>query len=211
MTMLTSAMDVMTMAESSPLHGQRRISGDPLLSQSFAADRPAAVDRALRLRWLWLAWLLAMLFHVDLGLMPLFHGQSPEIESQVPVGMLPLLFGAMLGYFLVPLASLVTIAYAASDPGHPARWRPWRRLHFWISVVYTVSNLPHLIADILVPDSRADQVALMVVLVLIGLLINREGWAWWREDPITGPAAAQRPAIASPASSNTPSNSTELR
>ncbi len=210
--MLTTTTDVITMAESSTPEDQRLIPGDPLTPLSFPADQSVAVDRAMRLRWLWLAWLLAMLFHVDLGLMPLFHGQSPEIESQVPVAMLPLLFGAMLGYFLVPLACVVTIAYAASDPGHVARWRPWRRLHFWISVVYTVSNLPHLIADILVPDSRADQVTLMVVLVLIGLLINREGWAWWREAARhAGPAAAQRPAIASPASSNTPSNSTELR
>lgn len=206
--MLTTATRVMTMAESSTPDRRLLIPAHPLPPLSFPADRLPAVDQAMRLRWLWLAWLLAMLFHVDLGLMPLFHGQSPEIESQVPVAMLPLLFGAMLGYFLVPLACLVTIAYAASDPGHPARWRPWRRLHFWISVVYTISNLPHLIADILVPDSRPDQVGLMVVLVLIGLLINREGWAWWRE---AGPAAAQRPAIASPASSNTPSNNTELR
>ena len=41
-----------------------------------------------------MARLLAMLFHVDLGLMPLFRGQSPEINSQVPLGSLPLLFGA---------------------------------------------------------------------------------------------------------------------
>ncbi|WP_322765860.1 hypothetical protein [Cyanobium usitatum] len=41
-----------------------------------------------------MARLLAMLFHVDLGLMPLFHEQSPEINSQVPLGALPLLFGA---------------------------------------------------------------------------------------------------------------------
>lgn len=142
----------------------------------------ATIDRALRLRSLWLTYLLAMLFHVDLGLMPLFHGLSPEIESHVDPARLPLLFGAMLIYFLVPLASILLIAYAASDAGRLARWRPWRRTHFWISVVYTVTNIPHLIADILVPDARLDQIALMVVLLIIGLLINREGWCWWREN-----------------------------
>ncbi len=141
-----------------------------------------AIDRALRLRSLWLAYLLAMLFHVDLGLMPLFHGLSPEIESQVDPARLPLLFGAMLIYFLVPLASILLIAYAASDPNRLLHWRAWRRAHFWISVVYTVTNIPHLIADILVPDARLDQIALMVVLLLIGLLINGEGWCWWREN-----------------------------
>jgi hypothetical protein len=34
-----------------------------------------------------------------------------------------------------------------------------------------------------IPDSRADQVALMLVLCLIGLLINWQGWLWWRQSP----------------------------
>ncbi|QPN66608.1 hypothetical protein [Synechococcus sp. CBW1006] len=139
------------------------------------------IDYALRLRSLWICWLLAMLFHVELGLMPLFHGQSPEIESHVDAAQLPLLFGAMLGYFLLPLLAVLLIAYAASDPQGSRRWRPWRRLHFWFSIVYTITNIPHLIADIVVPDSRLGQVVLMVVLVLLGLAINLEGWRWWRQ------------------------------
>lgn len=134
----------------------------------------------LRLITLWLAWLLAMLFHVDLGLMPLFHGVSPEMHGHVAEANLPWLFGAMLAYFMLPLIAIVLIAYAgtASDPIR--RWRPWRRIHFWFSIVYTVTNIPHLIADILVPDARIDQIVLMVALLVFGLLINREGWNWWR-------------------------------
>ena len=41
--------------------------------------------------------------------MPLFHGQSPEIHSHVQERALPLLFGAMLGYFLLPLSANVLI------------------------------------------------------------------------------------------------------
>ena len=159
------------------------------------------IDHALRLRQLWNAYLLAMLFHVQLGLMPLFHGVSPKIQSQVAPGQLPLLFSAMLAYFLVPLAALLLISWAASDPGHPRRWRAWRRVHFGLSLLYTLTNLPHLLADILVPDARGDQVALMLVLVGIGLLINLEGWRWCtqpRRD--TGPAAPapRRSAAAHP-------------
>lgn len=137
---------------------------------------------ALRLRHLWTAYLLAMLFHVELGLMPLFHGLSPAIESQVPKQNLPGLFWAMLVYFLVPLVCLVLIAYAdGAGRGGPHRvWQPWRGIHFGLSVIYSITNITHLIADIVVPDSRGDQVFLMVVLLGLGLLINWEGWLWWR-------------------------------
>ena len=146
----------------------------------------SSIDHGLRLRSLWLSWLLAMLFHVDLGLMPLFHGISPQIKGQVADSQLPGLFATMLGYFLVPLAAVVGIAYASSNPTKrqltaPKRRHPWRRIHFGLSVIYSLSNMVHLVADILVPDSRADQVVLMGVMVAIGLLINREAWLWWRK------------------------------
>jgi len=140
-----------------------------------------SIHQPLRLITLWIAWLLAMLFHVDLGLMPLFHGQSPEIHSHVHEGALPLLFGAMLAYFLLPLIAIVLIAYAATAAGPATGWRPFRRIHFWFSVVYSVTNLPHLLADILVPDARLDQIVLMVALTVFGLLINVEAWRWWRQ------------------------------
>ena len=144
------------------------------------------IDHGLRLRSLWLSWLLAMLFHVDLGLMPLFHGISPQIKGQVADSQLPGLFATMLGYFLVPLAAVVGIAYASSNPTNrqltaPKRRQLWRLAHFGLSVVYSLSNMVHLAADILVPDSRADQVVLMGVMVAVGLLINREAWLWWRK------------------------------
>lgn len=147
---------------------------------------------ALRLRQLWTAYLLAMLFHVDLGLMPLFHGLSPEIESQVPKENLSALFWAMLIYFLIPLVSLVLIAYAdGAQLGRNRRlWQRWRALHCIISILYTITNIPHLIADILVPDSRGDQVFLMLVLLGLGLLINREAWLWWRTGRAATPSHA---------------------
>ena len=156
------------------------------------------IDHGLRLRHLWIAYLLAMLFHVELGLMPLFHGQSAQIESAVNPARLAMVFWGMLLYFLIPMASLLLITYATGDAHHCRRWRPWRHLHFWISIVYTVTNVGHLIADIVIPDSRADQVFLMAVLLLIGFLINRESWCWWRQPlppaamPAISPTAATR-------------------
>lgn len=160
----------------------------PLDPGSDSAPLPATggtIDRALRLRHLWLAYLLAMLFHVELGLMPLFHGVSAAIESQVPANRLGLVFWGMLLYFLIPLAALLLIAYADSLPrggmtSQARAWRRWRPAHFALSLVYTLTNLAHLLADILIPDSRSDQVFLMLVLLVLGLLINREAWLWWR-------------------------------
>ena len=156
------------------------------------------IDHGLRLRSLWLSWLLAMLFHVDLGLMPLFHGISPQIKSQVADSQLPELFATMLGYFLVPIAAVVGIAYACSNPTNqqltaPKRRHPWRLAHVWLSVIYSLSNIVHLVADILVPDSRGDQVALMGVMVVVGLLINREAWLWWRQGLLAPRAKAPSP------------------
>ncbi|MBU6250515.1 MAG: hypothetical protein KGO47_05040 [Cyanobacteria bacterium REEB417] len=139
------------------------------------------VDHGLRLAGLWMAWLLLMLYHVELGLMPLFHGLSVEIKSHVPPGKLATVFMAMLVYFLLPLLALLLTIHAISAPQSWSKNVAWRSAQFWFSVVYTVSNGMHLIADIRIPDSRSDQVLLMLVLTAVGLLINREAWLWWRD------------------------------
>ena len=138
------------------------------------------VDHGLRLAGLWMAWLLLMLYHVELGLMPLFHGLSVEIKSHVPPGKLATVFMAMLVYFLLPLLAMLLTIHAISAPQSWSNSVGLRSAQFWFSVVYSVSNGMHLIADIRIPDSRSDQVLLMLVLTAVGLLINREAWLWWR-------------------------------
>jgi hypothetical protein len=135
---------------------------------------------ALRIAGLWAAWLLVMLFHVELGLMPLFHGASVTIESQVSPRLLPRLFTAMFLYFLIPVLAMVLALHAATEPGSWSGQSPWRAAQFWLSVLYSLTNLIHWIADIKIPDSRVDQVLLMGVLSAIGLGINLEAWRWWQ-------------------------------
>ena len=138
-------------------------------------------DRALRLRNLWQCWFLALLFHTDLGLMPLFHGLPVEIASKVPPGSVAVIFQAMLAYGLVPLAAVILITYAETSPEQEPRWRWWRRGHLALSLVYTFTNAGHLVVDMVIPDSRTDQVVLMAVMLVIGLLINREALLWCRD------------------------------
>lgn len=121
-----------------------------------------------------------MLYHVELSLMPLFHGLAVEIESQVPSDQLPRLFWAMLIYFLLPLSAMLLVVHAITAPGSWSAALGCRAFQFWFSVAYSITNGVHLLADIRIPDSRGDQVALMAVLTAIGLLINREAWLWWQ-------------------------------
>ncbi len=95
--------------------------------------------------------------------MPLFHGLSIIIGNTVNPSRLTLVYWSMMGYFLLPLAALLMISWAASDGRGDAPWRRWHFWHFWhfwLSVIYSVTNLIHLIADIFIPDSRGDQVFL---------------------------------------------------
>lgn len=143
-------------------------------------DPAVAIDHGTRLAALWAAWLLLMLFHVELGLMPLFHNLPVVIKSHVPEARLPKLFAAMLVYFLLPLAALLLVVQARTTTGSWAGSALMRAAQFWFSVAYSLSNGLHLVADIRIPDSRGDQVVLMLVLSAIGLLINREAWLWWQ-------------------------------
>ena len=145
--------------------------------QPSPAPSLSSASVALRLRSLWVAWFLCLLFHTDLGLMPLFHGLSPEIESQLAPQQLPQVFWAMLLYFMIPLAAMVLNTYADTSA---TGWRRWRWFHLGLGIVYSLTNGAHMVVDILIPDSRADQVLLMAAMVLIGLLINRESWGWCR-------------------------------
>jgi hypothetical protein len=137
------------------------------------------IAHAVRLAGLWAVWLLVMLFHVELGLMPLFHGLSVEIKSQVAPKRVPRLFLAMLVYFLLPVAALLVAVHAIADPRGWSASPPWRAAMFWFSLIYTLTNVIHLVADIRIPDARSDQLMLMTVLTLVGLLINQQALVWW--------------------------------
>jgi hypothetical protein len=79
----------------------------------------------------------------------------------------------MLLYFFFPPCCLCKHRLPRNKCFRSNRWR-W--LHLGLSLVYTVTNIAYIVADILISDARADQVLLMAVMVVIGVLINRESW-----------------------------------
>jgi hypothetical protein len=122
---------------------------------------------------LWTAFLLALLFHTDLGLMPLFHGQS--IANSYDPQDISWILWLMLCFFVPPLCAIVLTTFTDS--------KNYRIGHFWLTVIYSLLNLVHLIADLLVKPIVWYQIALMTILVVIGMLLNLVAYRWMKHYP----------------------------
>jgi hypothetical protein len=117
---------------------------------------------------LWTAFLLALLFHTDLGLMPLFHGQS--IANSHDTQDISWVLWLMLLFFVPPLCAIVLTTFTDS--------KSYRVGHFWLTVIYSFLNLAHLIADLLVTPIAWYQIVLMTILVMIGIILNLVSYRW---------------------------------
>ena len=118
---------------------------------------------------LWIVFLLGMLFHTQLALMPLFHGLS-VIESHTHEYLeLHKIMWLMLAIFTLPMLAIIATAFNDS--------RLYRILHFGLTILYTVNNFLHFVLDVLVkvPDY---QLFLMAFLFVIGLLLNLVSYQW---------------------------------
>jgi hypothetical protein len=119
---------------------------------------------------LWTTFLLGTLFHTQLGLMPLFHGQSIA-ESQQTTNLDPIFWGMLLFFFL-PMLAIIGVNFSES--------RSFRKAHFWLTIIYSVLNFAHLVADLLVSPIAWYQIALMTILLIIGLILNVVSYQWLR-------------------------------
>ncbi|WP_371260765.1 hypothetical protein [Myxosarcina sp. GI1] len=126
---------------------------------------------------LWTVFLLGTLFHTQLALMPLFHGIDVAIvghhhqQTATMAEIAPILWG-MLIFFVLPIIAIVATAFYES--------KSYRKLHFGLTIVYTVLNFFHAIADLLVIPVAWYQIALMVLLLAIGILLNLVAYQWLR-------------------------------
>ena len=124
---------------------------------------------------LWMVFLLGTLFHTQLALMPIFHGIDVAImshhhqETATIAEIEPILWGMLL-FFTLPMLAIVGTAFY--------QFKRWRTLHFGLSLVYTVLNLAHLVADLLVDPIAWYQIALMFLLLAIGILLNIVSYQW---------------------------------
>jgi hypothetical protein len=121
---------------------------------------------------LWSTFLLGTLFHTQLGLMPLFHGKSVVLSEAQNPATLELIFGSMLLFFVLPMFAMIGTAFFEG--------RRYRVIHYCLTLVYTLLNLSHVVLDLMVKPVVGYQIALMVILFLIGLLLNVASYQWMK-------------------------------
>nr|WP_041919356.1 hypothetical protein [Gloeocapsa sp. PCC 7428] len=123
---------------------------------------------------LWTVFLLGTLFHTQLGLMPLFHGQDIAIaDGHNSVNIAYILWG-MLGFFILPMLAIVVMVFNDS--------KRYRIMHLNLTIFYTVLNFLHFVLDLKIIPIVWYQITLMIVLLLIGLLLNVVSLQWLRAD-----------------------------
>ena len=128
---------------------------------------------------LWTVFLLGTLFHTQLALMPLFHGIDVAMmrhihqETATMAEIQPILWGMLL-FFVLPMLAIVATAFYKS--------RSFRAFHFRLTLFYSVLNLIHLIADLVVEPIFWYQIVLMLLIFSIGILLNIVSYQWVRSN-----------------------------
>ncbi|MBD2596929.1 hypothetical protein H6G74_21725 [Nostoc spongiaeforme FACHB-130] len=126
-----------------------------------------------RIITIWTVFLLGLLFHTQLGLMPLFHGLSvAESQHASQMSDISVILWLMLGFFTLPILAIIATSFTES--------KRYRVSHFTLTVFYSVMNLLHLVADLFVQPILWYQITLMVILFLIGLLLNLVSFQWMK-------------------------------
>lgn len=120
---------------------------------------------------LWGVFLLGLLFHTQLGLMPLFHGlpvnDAPAAKS---IDSISWILWLMLAFFVVPMLMMLGTVFLNNHQ--------FKKLHYAIALIYSGLNFAHLFADLQVKPIYWYQIVLMTLLLLIGLLLNLVSWHW---------------------------------
>jgi hypothetical protein len=123
---------------------------------------------------LWGIFLLGLLFHTELALMPLFHGLAVNDSSVAQsIESISWILWLMLVFFVVPMFMMVGTVFTESYS--------FKKLHYGTTLLYSVLNFIHLLADLQVQPIYWYQIVLMVILWLIGLLLNLVSWQWLRQ------------------------------
>ncbi|MBD2512422.1 hypothetical protein H6G91_35315 [Nostoc muscorum FACHB-395] len=125
---------------------------------------------------LWIVFLLGLLFHTQLGLMPLFHDLSVADSHAKSMAEIAPVMWLMLGFFVLPMIAIVATLLIDSSR--------YRRFHFGFSVIYSILNFAHLVSELTVKPIIWYQVVLVGILFVLGLFITRISWEWMQQKTV---------------------------
>jgi len=131
-----------------------------------------AINNQEKIIALWSVFLFGTIFHTQLGLMPLFYGESVAMSGTNGVTNVSHLW-LMLGFFMLPAIAIVATAFTNS--------KRYRVIHFGLTIFYSVMNFLHVVLDLLVKPIAWYQIALMVILFTVGVLLNVVAFQWMQE------------------------------
>lgn len=123
---------------------------------------------------LWIVFLFGTVFHTQLALMPLLHGENvvmPNTQGRMPAFESWL----MLGFFVLPAIAIVMTAFNNS--------RRYRLIHFCLTIVFTVVNFIHFGFDLTVQPLAWHQISLIFLILVNSLLLNIISLQWLCERP----------------------------
>lgn len=118
---------------------------------------------------LWAVFLFGMVFHSQLAMMPMLYGQDvamPNSTGKMPASH-PWL---MLGFYAIPMVVIAATAVTAAQP--------YRMVHFGLTIIYTLMNLIHGVADLGVKPIEWFQITLMAIVLINGILLNIFAFQW---------------------------------
>jgi len=142
-----------------------------MILSTFAMRKVIENSFPVKVAALWTAFLLSLLFHVQLALMPLFHGLSVvETRADEAVSMEFAMWFVLI-FFSLPLFALLGCFFSPT--------LGFCKLHFGMTLVYSVLNFLHLALDASIA-APSYQLALMVLLFCIGFLLNLVSYHWMK-------------------------------
>jgi uncharacterized protein len=121
---------------------------------------------------LWALFLFGMVFHVQLGVMPIFYGQNVSIPGSHGIAPQQDLW-LMLGFYLLPMLAMLGTLLTES--------RSFRVAHFGLTIFYSVMNVLHIGFDLTVNPIEWYQILLVSVVFISGIVLNFAALDWIKE------------------------------
>ncbi len=138
----------------------------------MSTEKPYTISIQIKVITLWAIFLFGMIFHTQLGLIPLFYGEDivmPHTHHFAP----HLDLWLMLGFYAIPILAIIFVLFKDT--------RPWRLAHFLLTMSYSVLNVAHIAADLAVSPVQWYQIALITLVFGNGILLNFVAYQWLQQ------------------------------